>query len=92
MEVVERYIHNKFVEWGIRIVSIVDNADTNVEDNKNARQINGLINEWYLGDLSNNIKKSLQNRREDGLYLGSFAPYGYINNPEKLKELLKEVS
>lgn len=88
MEVVERYIHNKFVEWGIRFVSIVDNADTNVEGNKKARQINGLINEWYLEDLSNNIKKSLQNKREDGLYLGSFAPYGYIKDPDNKNKLI----
>lgn len=58
MEVVERYIHNKFVEWGVRFVSIVDNAYTEVQGNKKARQINGLINEWYLEDLSDNIRPS----------------------------------
>lgn len=82
MEVIERYLHNKFIEWGVRFVSIVDNADTSIESNKKARQINGLINEWYLDDLSTNIKKSLKNKREDGLFMGSFAPYGY----EKLAE------
>ena len=29
MEVIEKYLHNKFIEWGVRFVSIVDNADTN---------------------------------------------------------------
>ena len=56
MEVIERYLHNKFIEWGVRFVSIVDNADTSIESNKKSRQINGLINEWYLDDLSTNIK------------------------------------
>lgn len=88
MEIVEKYIHNKFVEWGIRFVSIVDNADTNVQGNKKARQINGLINEWYLEDLSDNIRSSLQNKREDGLFLGSFAPYGYIKDPNNKNKLL----
>ncbi len=77
MEVIERYLHNKFIEWNVRFVSIVDNADTSIASNKKARQINGLINEWYLDDLSTNIKKSLKNKREDGLFMGSFAPYGY---------------
>ena len=63
MEVIEKYLHNKFVEWRVRFVSIIDNADTNIESNKKARQINGLINEWYLDDLSTNIKKSLKNKR-----------------------------
>lgn len=88
MEIVEKYIHNKFIEWGVRFVSIVDNADTNIQGNKKARQINGLINEWYLEDLSDNIRSSLQNRREDGLFLGSFAPYGYIKNPNNKNKLL----
>lgn len=77
MEIIERYLHNKFIEWGVRFVSIVDNADTSIESNKKSRQINGLMNEWYLDDLSTNIKKSLKNKREDGLFMGSFAPYGY---------------
>lgn len=88
IEVIERYIHNKFIEWGVRFVSIVDNADTNDENNKKSRQINGLINEWYLEDLSKNIKKSLQNKREDGLFVGSFAPYGYMKDPNNKNKLL----
>lgn len=63
MEVIERYLHNKFIEWGVRFVSIIDNADTNDIYNKKSRQINGLMNEWYLDDLSTNIKKTLKNRR-----------------------------
>ena len=63
MEVIEKYLHNKFVEWGVRFVSIVDNADTDNEANKKSRQIKGLVNEWYLEDLSNNVNKSLKNKR-----------------------------
>lgn len=88
MEIIEKYIHNKFIEWKVRFVSIVDNADTENKGNKKSRQINGLINEWYLEDLSDNIKKSLQNRREDGLYLGSFAPYGYMKDPNNKNKLI----
>ena len=88
MEVIEKYLHNKFVEWGVRFVSIVDNADTNNEANKKSRQINGLVNEWYLEDLSNNVKKSLKNKREDGLFMGSFAPYGYVKDPNDKHKLI----
>ena len=88
MEVIERYLHNKFIEWGVRFVSIVDNADTENEANKKSRQINGLVNEWYLEDLSNNIKKSLKNKREDGMYMGSFAPYGYLKDPNDKHKLI----
>ena len=78
MEMIERYIHGKFPEWGVRFVSVVDNADTSIKGNKKARQINGLINEWYLEDLSENIKSTLDTKRKNGEFVGSFAPYGYL--------------
>ena len=92
MEVIESYLHNKFIEWGVRFVSIVDNADTSIESNKKSRQINGLINEWYLDDLSQNIKKSLKNKREDGLFMGSFAPYGYEKSEDGHKLIVDPIA
>ena len=88
MEVIEKYIHNKFLEWNIRFVSIVDNADTDVKGNKKARQINGLINEWFLEDLSENIKTVLGNKRREGQYIGSYEPYGYEKSKENKNKLV----
>lgn len=88
MEMIEKYIHGKFLEWGIRFVGVVDNADTNVKGNKKARQINGLVNEWYLEDLSENIKSTLSAKRKNGEFVGSFAPYGYLVDPENKNHLI----
>ncbi len=81
MELVEEYIHRKFLLWGIRFVAVVDHIDTALDNNKKARQINGLINEWYLEDLSQNIKSVLDVKRRQGQYIGSFALYGYQKDP-----------
>lgn len=81
LEMVEKYIHYYFPLWGVRFVSIVDNADTDVKGNKKSRQINGLINEWYLEDMSENIKAVLTNRRKNGFFIGAFAPFGYMKDP-----------
>ncbi len=88
MELVEKYIHGLFPLWGIRFVSVVDNADTAERGNKKSRQINGLVNEWYLEDLSDNIRSVLNNRRENGYHIGSFALYGYKKDPEHPGRLL----
>lgn len=88
MEVVEKYIHGLFIEWGIRFIGVVDNVDTNVKGNKKARQINGLINEWYLEDLSDNIKSVFRKKMEAGQFLGAFAPYGYEKNPKDRHKLI----
>ncbi len=83
MELVEKYLHKLFPEWGIRFIAIADNADTAVKGNKKARQIAGLVNEWYLEDLSDNIRSVLDCKRRNGEYIGSFALYGYKKSAEK---------
>ncbi len=82
LELVERYIHGLFTLWGIRFVSIVDNADTANRGNKKSRQINGLVNEWYHEDMSDSIKSALDSRRKNGFHIGSFALYGYKKDPD----------
>ena len=81
MELVEKYIHGLFPIWGIRFVGLVDNADTAIKGNKKARQINGLVNEWFLEDMSESIKSALTIRRQNGYHIGAFALYGYKKNP-----------
>lgn len=88
MELVEKYLHGKFVEWGIRFIAVVDHVDTADEANKKSRQINGLVNEWYLEDLSNNVRSVLTHKRREGKYIGTFALYGYIKDPEDNNHLL----
>lgn len=88
LELVEKYIHGLFPAWGIRFVSVVDNADTNNRGNKKSRQINGLINEWYLEDMSDNIRSVLVSRRKEGYHIGAFALYGYQKDPEKKGHLI----
>lgn len=88
LELVEKYIHGLFPVWGIRFISIVDNADTANKGNKKSRQINGLVNEWYLEDMSDNIRSVLKNRRENGFHIGSFALYGYRKDPERKGHLV----
>ena len=88
LELVEKYIHGLFPLWGIRFVSIVDNADTDNKGNKKSRQINGLVNEWYLEDMSENIRSVLTSRREQGFHIGAFAPYGYQKDPNSKGHLI----
>ena len=88
LELVEKYIHGLFPIWGIRFISIVDNADTANKGNKKSRQINGLVNEWYLEDMSENIRSVLTNKRENGFHIGAFALYGYKKDPDQKGHLI----
>lgn len=73
---------------GIGFISIIDNGDTRISGNKKIRQINGLINEWYSEDLSENIRKVLRQKMETGQFIGSFACYGYEKNPKDRHKLI----
>lgn len=88
MEQVEKYLHGLFVIWGVRFIGVTDNVDTNIKGNKKARQINGLINEWYCEDLSDNIKAVFKKKMEDGQFLGPFACYGYEKNPKDRHKII----
>ena len=88
LELVEKYINGLFMEWGVRFVGLADNADTDIKGNKKSRQINGLVNEWYLEDLSENIKSVLKSKREKGLYTGGLALYGYLKDPNQKGHLI----
>ncbi|MFQ8831854.1 MAG: recombinase family protein [Ruthenibacterium lactatiformans] len=90
MELVEKYIHGLFAEWGIRFVATVDNVDTDIKGNKKARQINGLVNEWYLEDLSENIRTVFDYKRRAGQYIGGFPLYGYRKDPADKNKLIVE--
>lgn len=88
MELVEKFIHGLFPVWGIRFIAVADNADTEVRGNKKARQINGLINEWYLEDLSENVRMVFDLKRREGKYIGGFPVYGYRKDPADKNKIL----
>lgn len=88
LELVEKYIHGNFVDWGIRFIGVADHVDSARRDSKKARQLSGLINEWYLEDLSDSIKAVLRSHQQQGRHIGSFAPYGYRKDPNCKGHLL----
>ncbi len=88
MELVERVIHGLFPLWGVRFIAVADNADTQARGNKKARQINGLVNEWYLEDLSENVRMVLDMKRREGQYIGGAPLYGYQKHPADKNKLV----
>lgn len=88
MELVEKYIHGLFPLWGVRFIALADNVDTAVKGNKKSRQINGLVNQWYLEDLSENVRMVLDLKRREGQYIGGVPLYGYQKDPADKNRLL----
>lgn len=90
METAQYYLNELFPLWHVRLIGICDGVDTNDMKNLRLRQINGLINEWYSEDLSDNIRQILRDKMMRGQFIGSFACYGYTKDPAHLHSLIPD--
>ena len=45
-------------------------------------------NDVYCADISRKVKTILDSKKKQGLYVGSFAPYGYMKHPEDKHQLI----
>ena len=88
MELIEKYLHNKFHEWHVQFRTVVDRIDNTKRETKKTSQILGLTDEWYLEDTSLNIRATFKTKRENGEFTGSFAPFGYDKDPMNKNHLV----
>ena len=58
-------------------------ADTNIKENKKTRQINGLVNEWQIEEQSANVRRTVRNKKENGLFVSSNPPYRLFERYER---------
>ncbi|SEW37978.1 recombinase family protein [[Clostridium] fimetarium] len=84
----EKYLEELFPLLGIRFIGVVDGVDTDVYANKKTRQINGLVNDWYVEDLSNNIRAVFNRKMKEGQNLAAFPTFGYIKDPKDKHKLI----
>lgn len=74
------YIEKIFPFLGVRFIAVADGFDTGLKGGKTdsmATEIKNLVNDMYAKDFSVKARLHLQQRREEGSYVGGPAPYGY---------------
>ena len=81
----EKYLHHKLPLWGVRFIGVVDGVD---ENNKMSRQVKGLTNEWYCETLSKNVRSVFLSKMNQGKFVGSSCPYGYMRDSEDHNHLI----
>lgn len=86
--IIEQYLNDRFLEWGTRFIGIADNADTDNESYGTMRLFTSAYNEMYVRDISSKIRRTLAYKREQGQFIGSFAPYGYQIDTENKHHLI----
>ena len=93
MGITINFITEYFPEIGLRFISLDPKYDSAVDDISEAEKllnisVHGFMNESYLATTSSSIKKTLDTNRKKGLFIGSFAPYGYLKDPNDRHKLI----
>ena len=85
------YIEIIFPMLKVRFIAVNDSIDSYLKPesiNNVNLALRNLMNDDYCRDTSMKIRSALTVRRENGKYIGSFACYGYLKDPEDHHKLI----
>lgn len=87
----DKYIENFLPGYNVRVISINDNIDT-LKSPKSSTYIEiplrNLMNDCYARDISEKVKSTLKVKQQNGNFIGTFAPYGYLKDPKDKHKLI----
>lgn len=70
-----------FPRLRVRFIALSEGVDTGRGQGDLLAPLANAVNEWYARDISRKIRAALDVRRQNGEFIGSFAPYGYRKSP-----------
>ncbi len=88
-----QYLDNVFVRLRVRFIAINNGIDT-ASNNMNAATqcisvgVTNVINESIAATTSVNVRGTLNVNRQQGKFIGSFASYGYMKDPNDHHKLI----
>ena len=77
-----RYVDIVFPSMGCRFIALNDGVDTLHKNNEMIAMLKNVMNDLYARDTSNKIKAVKQSTFKSGMYVGCYAPIGYVKSPE----------
>ncbi|MBR6645988.1 MAG: DUF4368 domain-containing protein, partial [Clostridia bacterium] len=82
-----QYTEIYFPSKGVRYIAINDNVDTEKGDSELAPFLN-ILNEMHARQTSKKVKSALRIRNENGAHYSTYAPIGYMKDPNDKGHLL----
>lgn len=75
------YTEEYFIEHDIRFIAVNDGIDT-IKDDNDIAAFHHVLNEIYPKQVSKKVRQVKKKSAEQGKFMGSQAPYGYMKSPE----------
>lgn len=88
---VGQYLEMIFPMMNIRFISVVDRIDSYRDPSSVSNALvsfKNVMNDEYCRDISNKVRASLDRKRSKGEFIGSFASYGYLKDPNDRHHLM----
>ncbi|MGE5329896.1 MAG: recombinase family protein [Deltaproteobacteria bacterium] len=83
------YIERYFPEHSVRYIALNDGIDTFANtSNNDMSPFKSVMNDMYAKDISKKVRTTVDLKRKNGEFIGSFAPYGYRKDPNDKNKLL----
>lgn len=84
-------IENLFVQLNVRFISLAEGVDSYLNPDSISSilvPITNVMNDQYCYQTSKKIRQVFDYKKRNGEFIGSFAPYGYIKDPNDKHALL----
>ncbi len=84
------YIEKYFPDKDVRFISVNDSHDSlNIENQSDLQMpIMNMFNDIYSRETSKKVRSGLKARKQQGKFIGAFAPYGYKKSSEDKNKLV----
>ena len=84
------YLEKVFPFLHVRFIAVNDNYDSEMltSGEQLGASLKNIINDMYAKDISRKVGSALKAKRVRGDYIGNYAPYGYLKDPDKPSRLI----
>lgn len=84
-------IEKIFPFLNVRYISINNQFDTaNFSANMLSMALENILNDMYAKDISKKVYSALDHKMKQGQYIGNYAPYGYLKDPQDKNHLIPD--
>ena len=84
------YIEKVFPFLHVRFIAVNDNYDSEMltSGEQLGASLKNIVNDMYAKDISRKVTSALKAKRVRGDYIGNYAPYGYLKDPDNPSRLI----
>ena len=84
------YLERFFPERGVRFIAINDNVDSYQGPYDMMLPLKNVFNNQYAKDISGKVRSAFKTKQRRGEFVGAFASYGYLKDPDNHNHLIPD--